>query len=286
MQPDGKPDYGRIVPCRCAEQDAETKRLDRLQRYSNLGSLTGITFNGLLIQLEKQEPALRERLIHAVESAKIFAMEPKGWLVIVGPSGSGKTRFAAAIANQCLENNTPALYISTPDLLDHLRGSFSPTSDMTYDELFEQVRNSAVLILDDFGAQSSTPWAKEKLDQLLSHRYNSQLPTVIVSIVPVEQLEDRIRSRLANTDFCRILNLGGKPLDAYLYQWPPGFELQKDMTFEKFDAKRANLPLEQRQNLEAAYGLARGFAESPDGWLVFAGVNGSGKTHLAAAIVK
>jgi len=39
--------------------------------------------------------------------------------------------------------------------------------------------------------------------------------------------------------------------------------------------------LEQRQNLEAAYNLALDFAKSPDGWLVFAGVNGCGKTHLA-----
>jgi len=41
------------------------------------------------------------------------------------------------------------------------------------------------------------------------------------------------------------------------------------MTFESFDWKRVNLPLEQRQNLEAAYNEALNFAKSPDGWLVF-----------------
>ncbi|GAJ19913.1 unnamed protein product, partial [marine sediment metagenome] len=34
------------------------------------------------------------------------------------------------------------------------------------------------------GAQASTPWVKEKLDQLLTHRFNSELPTVIVTITP------------------------------------------------------------------------------------------------------
>jgi DNA replication protein DnaC len=57
------------------------------------------------------------------------------------------------------------------------------------------------------------------------------------------------------------------------------------MTFDNFDWKRVNLPLEQRQNLAEVFREAHEFAESPDGWLVLQGVNGCGKTHLAAAIV-
>jgi DNA replication protein DnaC len=120
---------------------------------------------------------------------------------------------------------------------------------------------------------------------LLNHRYANRLPTVIISIVPVEELEDRARSRLTNTDFCQIFTIGSKPPALYSNGWAPWFELQKKMTFESFDWKRVNLPLEQRQNLEAAYQTALDFAKEPDGWLVFAGVNGCGKTHLAAAIV-
>jgi DNA replication protein DnaC len=156
---------------------------------------------------------------------------------------------------------------------------------MPYDEFFDQVKNAPLLIMDDFGAQSSTPWAKEKLDQLLNHRYANRLPTVIISIAPIEELEDRARSRLTNTDFCQIFTIRSKPPALYSNSWAPWFELQKEMTFESFDWKRVNLPLEQRQNLEAAYKLALEFAKSPDGWLVFAGVNGAGKTHLASAIV-
>jgi DNA replication protein DnaC len=217
--------------------------------------------------------------------AKAFAAEPKGWLVLVGPSGSGKTHLAAAIANHCIENGQPVFYITTPDLLDHLRSTFGPNSEVPYDEFFEQVRNAPLLILDDLGAQSSTPWAKEKLDQLLNHRLNNQLPTVIVSIVPIEELEERIRTRLLNSSLCQIYELGEKAVALSTSGWTPGFELQKSMTFETFDWKRVNLPPEQRQNLEAAYRLALNFAKSPDGWLVFQGMNGCGKTHLAAAIV-
>jgi DNA replication protein DnaC len=280
----GLPDYSRIVPCRCVEQDTDTKRQTRLQKYSNLGRLSRFTFTNLNPDGKIKDADGQEQFHLIYDAAKNFAREPKGWLVITGPSGSGKTHLAVAIANECIARKIPAFYVTTPDLLDHLRASFSPGSELAYDEFFEQVRNAPLLILDDLGAQSSTPWAKEKLDQLLNHRYTSQIPTVIVSITPIEELEDRVRSRLTNTDFCRLVNIGGKSPALYSYSWAPWFALQKQMTFENFD-KRTNLPKEQRDNLELAYEVALNFAKEPAGWLIFAGVNGCGKTHLAAAIV-
>jgi DNA replication protein DnaC len=280
----GKPDYSRIVPCRCVEQESDTKRQSRLQKYSNLGTLTRLTFANLNAEGKIKEAASQEQFRRVYKASKTFALKPEGWLVITGPSGCGKTHLASAIANECIAHKKTAFYVTTPDLLDHLRASFNPGSDMPYDEFFEQVRNAPLLIMDDFGAQSSTPWAKEKLDQLLNHRYANQIPTVIVSIVPIEELEDRVRSRLTNTDFCQIYTIGGKSPALYSYSWAPWLELQKHMTFENFN-KRTNLPKEQRDNLELAYNTALDFAKSPADWLIFAGVNGCGKTHLAAAIV-
>jgi len=135
-------------------------RQARLQRYSNLGSLTRLTFDNLLLQGKSENPINQDQFSHAYRAAKTFATKPKDWLVLAGPSGCGKTHLAAAIANYCIENNHPVFYVTTPDLLDHLRSTFSPNSEIPYDEFFEQVRNTPLLILDDLGAQSSTPWAK------------------------------------------------------------------------------------------------------------------------------
>jgi DNA replication protein DnaC len=283
LLPTGKPDYSRVVPCQCTQKEAAEGRQAHLQRYSNLGSLTRLTFASIP-KGKSESSATQEQFKRACEAAKAFAADPKGWLVLVGPSGSGKTHLAAAIANHCIENGQPVFYITTPDLLDHLRSSFGPNSEVPYDEFFEQVRNAPLLILDDLGAQSSTPWAKEKLDQLVNHRLNNQLPTVIVSIVPIEELEERIRTRLLNSSLCQIYELGEKAVALSTSGWAPGFERQKKMTFENFD-KRPNLSLDQRDNLRAACDNAIAFAESPKGWLVFWGGNGCGKTHLAAAIV-
>jgi DNA replication protein DnaC len=83
-----------------------------------------------------------------------------------------------------------------PDLLDHLRATFRPDSEASYDEQLEQVRSVALLVLDDLGTESPTPWAREKLYQLVNHRYNERLPTVFTNNVRPEQLDPRIVSRM------------------------------------------------------------------------------------------
>jgi len=247
--------------------------------------LKRLNFDNLIPQGRSGYPIDQQKFKQAYEAAKAFANEPKGWLTLAGPSGCGKTHLAAAIANERLSLGHPVLYKTTPDLLDDLRSTFDPDRGMPYDQSFDQVRNAPLLILDDLGTQSSTPWAREKLDQLLSHRFSQELPTVITTSTPIEQLEERIRSRLSDPRLCQVYTLEEKQASSLGYTWGPGLELQKNMTFENFDWRRVNLLPEQRQNLEQAFRLALDYAKSPDGWLVLAGVTGCGKTHLAAAIV-
>jgi DNA replication protein DnaC len=244
--------------------------------------LADITFDSLNGEGTGDSPSAKADYRAAWRAAKEFAENPEGWLVLTGPSGSGKTCLAAAIVNFQIANNSHAFYITTPDLLDNLRSSFNPNNDVQYDELFEQVRNAPLLVLDDLGAQSYTPWAKEKLEQLISYRYTNRLSTVVVSIIPVDDLDERIRSRLASSP---VYQLGAYENRSPLltYSWPPEFKRQKGMTFESFDWKRNKAVF--RENLKEALRLAREFAESPDSWLVLQGESGCGKTHLAAAIV-
>ncbi len=283
--PSGKPDFSQVVPCRCLKKGLDEGRLARLKQYSNLGTLARFTFENLESRGRSGNPKSQEQFQRVYEAAKGFAAEPKGWLVLIGPSGSGKTHLAAAIANERIGRGFPAFYVTAPDLLDHLRAAFNSGSEIPYDEFFDQVRNAPLLILDDFGVQTSTAWAREKLDQLLTHRFNSKLPMVIVPIVPLAQIEERLQTRLADPDMTTVCVIEEKQPISLDYAWGSEFELQKSMTFENFDRRRVNLPPEQQENLEEAYRVAFEFAKSPDGWVVFMGETGCGKTHLAAAIV-
>ncbi len=248
-----------------------------------MGSLTRFTFESMESKGRRGGKKSQEQFDRAYRAAKEFAAEPRGWLVLSGASGSGKTHLAAAIVNECIANGQPAFYITAPDLLDRLRATFEPDSEVPYSEFFEQVRSTSLLVLDDLGAQSGTPFAKEKLDQLLTSRFNAGLPTVIVAIKPVEDMDDRLRTRLTDPDFSRIYVLEEKqPVPEY--GWGTEFELQKNMTFINFK-RRNNLSAEMQDNMDEAYRIAFEFAKNPEGWLVFMGDTGCGKTHLAAAIV-
>lgn len=284
LLPSGKPDFSQVIACRCTRKEPGKERQARLERYSHLGLLTRLTFANLLPQGRSGDLTNQEKFRQAYDAAKGFAAEPKGWFVLSGPSGCGKTHLAVAIANERLGRGFPVFYITVPDLLDHLRSAYGPGSEMPYDAFFEQVRNAPLLVLDDLGVQTGTPWAKEKLDQLLTHRFNGELPTVMVTIVPLEQLDDRLRTRLTDARLCQVHILEEKRPSLPEYTGGLGLELLKSMTFDNFDYKRANLPPEQRENLEHVYREALSFAQSPEGWLVLVGVNGCGKTHLAAAV--
>ena len=284
LLPSGRPDFSRVIACRCARKELDKGRQIHLQRYSNLGLLTHLTFDNLEPQGRSGNPINQEQFRRAYDAARAFAKEVTGWLILVGPSGCGKTHLAAAIANERLSHGYPVFFITTPDLLDHLRSAFNPASEMPYDEFFDRVRNSPLLILDDLGAQTSTLWAKEKLDQLMNHRFNGELPTVITTSTPIEQLEERIRTRLTDPKLCHICVVEEKLPSSLEYAGDLGLALPKSMTFDNFDWRRVNLLPEQRQNLEQVFRLALDFAKSPDGWLVLQGDTGCGKTHLAAAI--
>ena len=285
--PVGDPDFGKLYPCQCQEPRIESERYDRLLKYSNLGRLTRFRFENLEQHGLSGSEAGKSQFVRAYEAARSYADAPRGWLTFVGPNGSGKTHLAVAIANHCIENDQVVFFSHAPDLLDHLRSSFGPTSEISYSDLFEQVRDVPILILDGLGSQSATPWAEEKLRQILNHRYNAELPTVLTTAVPIHEIDAYIQARLTAKDFGKIVDLG---LQGISHTQPTGLGavpklLSKKMTFASFET---TLYDRQVESLKNALEKAKEYAQNPDIgerlWLTLAGDTGTGKTHLAVAI--
>ena len=116
-----------------------------------------------------------------------------------------KTHLAAAIGNYQASRGQPPLFVVVPDLLDYLRAAFAPNSSVSLDKRFNEIRTARLLILDDLGTQSATPWAREKIYQLFNYRYNAELPTVITSAAHPDELDQRLLSRLSDRRLCRLL---------------------------------------------------------------------------------
>jgi len=204
----GKPDYSRVVACRCTQKELDKERKTRLQRYSGLDLelLKNMTFDNFKKRVNLS-PEQQENLEAAYQLALDFAKSPKNWLVLAGVTGCGKTHLAAAIANYRLQAGMPVKFLVVPDFLDHLRSTFSPESPVSYDQLFEEAKNAPLLILDDFGEQSTTPWAQEKLYQIINYRYNAQLPTVITTRLATEEIDGPIASRFLDHQLSMIFNI-------------------------------------------------------------------------------
>jgi DNA replication protein DnaC len=192
--PFGHPRFGVLIPCRCKLAEREQRQAAELLQMSNLAAFQDKTFE----TFDTEMRGVKRAYHRAVE----FAQRPTGWLVFFGNYGVGKTHLASAIANELLKQNYRVLFAVVPDLLDHLRSTFGPSSEIQYDQRFEMIRDASVLILDDLGTENTTPWAREKLFQIINHRYNGRLPTVITSNRRPEEIEPRIFSRMSDRSIC------------------------------------------------------------------------------------
>jgi len=136
----------------------------------------------------KVTPDDLKTLRKAVNAAVAFAEEPEGWLVLLGGSFCGKTHLAAAIGNHLIALGGQATLVEVADLLDYMRQTFRPSSDVSFDRRFNEIKTTPLLILDNLKESgTSSVWAEDKLFQVLNHRYYAHLPSVITSTLKPEE---------------------------------------------------------------------------------------------------
>jgi len=276
--------------CTCRQSQVREGIHRRLFSASNLEALKNLTFDTFKprgrVGLGQIQADTLER---AYNHSKMFASSLNGWLLLKGTYGSGKTHLAAAIANQAVSLGVPTLFLTVPDLLDWMRFSYD-SPQTSFEERFEEIRNIQLLILDDFGTQNSTGWAQEKLFQIVNHRYVNQLPLVVTTNMEMEQIDERIRSRLRDPELVTELKILATDFrnpakEDTGHPELSSLDLHGQQTFGSFSLRSGqNIQPEDLRSLEKAFRAAQAFAEKPHGWLVLTGNYGCGKTHLAAAI--
>ncbi len=307
--PIGHEKFGKIESCVCRAKDVADNARSRLFAMSNLNRLSHLTFenfnpsgNDRAKFMSSQD---RENLHKSFEVCEEFARTPKGWLLLEGGYGCGKTHLAAAIANFAVSNGTPTLFITVPDLLDSLRFAYADP-ETTFEQRFEDIRNSNLLILDDFGTQNATAWAQEKLFQIINYRYINRLSTVITTNLMLDEIEGRIRSRLQDESYVNHLMITAPDYRRPEETSNPGISMlslpeMKAMTFKSFQMRedeigqeavttttteksdkfgnkykdkeitRIKVTKDDVKTLHEAFSAAASFSEEPNGWLVLLG---------------
>jgi DNA replication protein DnaC len=285
--PVGHPDFSKVFRCPNNPLADDDRRKETLRKLSNLGAFSGASFDNFDLNRSVMSESAYQSLRRAYNEAIRYAEASEGrWMVIEGAYGSGKTHLAAAIGNRRLEAGDLVLFVTAPDLLDHLRGGYAANADESYNELFDRVRRADLLILDDLGVENPSEWSREKLFQLLNHRYIEQLATVVTTNVSVDSLDPRLRSRMldmSRVSYVRITAPDYRSIHTNAQQRLSDLHLYDAYTLDNFDVRHGCHPQEQ-QNLTRALQTAHEFVQGGRGWLVLIGNSGTGKTHLAAGI--
>ena len=110
-------------------------------------------------------------------------------LLLWGPAGTGKTFAAACIANALTDREVKVRLITLGEALLNL---FGMTGEGRIQYL-EELTSCGLLILDDFGVERRTPYAREQVYEIVNRRYLSGLPMIVTTNLTLKELKDADR---------------------------------------------------------------------------------------------
>ncbi len=129
-------------------------------------------------------PQIKEALAY-VENWHKMRRESLG-LLFWGLTGNGKTFAAACIANALAEQLVDVRMCTFGMILNHLSGMTAREKD----DYLKNFRTCDLLILDDFGMERRTDYAKEQIFGIIDGRYLAKKPTIITTNLSLQELKD------------------------------------------------------------------------------------------------
>lgn len=110
-------------------------------------------------------------------------------LYLYGNFGCGKTYLLSACFNELAKAGYKSTIVFWPEFLRDLKASFQ--SD--YNEKYEIVKRSPILLIDDIGAEVITQWARDEIVcPLVQYRMEHKLPTFFTSNLTLDQLKEHL----------------------------------------------------------------------------------------------
>src|SRR5690606_37387974 len=125
-------------------------------------------------------------------------------LYVHGTPGGGKSHLAFARIREMIRDGRSVFAADWASYLRRIRRTFDRPGESEHD-IGDAVAKAEIVLIDDLGAGSPTPWAAEQLWSLVNGRYRLGLPLVVTSNLPLGELArkfkgaegDRVASRLA-----------------------------------------------------------------------------------------
>lgn len=192
---------------RLSHQAHNRRTIQMLEKDSIIGDTTlwNVSFDNYVTDNEETSQALKKAQIIAI---KYIDKESQFNTILTGVPGTGKSHLAMAILKKVNENYKElgsCLFISISDLLRLVKDSFSnPMSKYTENNMTELLIRADLLVLDDFGSESSfqreANESSEYNQRFLFNVLNARTRTIITTNLTSEQMyqiyNQKIISRL------------------------------------------------------------------------------------------
>lgn len=109
-------------------------------------------------------------------------------LYLSGSFGSGKTYILSALLNELSKLNYSCIIVYYPELLRNIKESFNSDD---YNERINEIKKCDLLLLDDIGAETTTPWNRDEiLGTILQYRMDNKKATFFTSNLNIKELEN------------------------------------------------------------------------------------------------
>lgn len=131
-------------------------------------------------------------------------------LLLFGTTGIGKTFLTHCIAKEIMNSIHSVLYLTATDFFDALLSKALGRTDESLN-LYEQIQECDLLIIDDLGTERNTEFVVSQLFVCLNDRILNQKSTIISTNLTLDEIKanytERTFSRISN--HYRILRLAG-----------------------------------------------------------------------------
>lgn len=196
---------GNAVRCKCFEIEKMNRRL----RFANLppafSEMTLKTFKSSVYQQQDSKNKISV-IVSAVktymENFDEMQAEGKGLYLYSHTKGSGKTRLIASIANELIKEHQ-VKFATSISILNEIKKTYDKESKDNESKLMEDLSNTEILIIDDFGVEKAKDFNNQRFYHLINERYINKKVTFYTSNHSLNELEydERITNRIKEQAF-------------------------------------------------------------------------------------
>jgi len=118
---------------------------------------------------------------------------------LVGDRGPGKTQIATWWASELVRSVTSSVrYVKCADLIGEIKATWHDGGKRvgTEQDVMRKFRRAKYLVIDEFHERGSSDWESRCLINLIDHRYDAMLATVIIANLSEEKAMEEINPSL------------------------------------------------------------------------------------------